>query len=117
MHIRFQFESQLDENTLEDLFDTVATILPEDLYTEQTILVNGVESNHNLVYHVSNDNHCYDLPVTREVTVDEAKSMYSILDNAIQGDYMLEFPAKLDELENRYNFQSFEGNTQEGNLD
>ena len=117
MHIRFQFESQLDENTLEDLFDTVATILPEDLYSEQTVLVNGVESNHNLVYHVSNDNHCYDLPVTREVTVDEAKSMYSISDNAIQGDYMLEFPAKLDELENRYNFQSFEGNTQEGNLD
>lgn len=117
MHIRFQFESQLDENTLEDLFDTVATILPEDLYTEQTVLVNGIESSHNLVYHVSNDNHCYDLPVTREVTVDEAKSMYSILDNAIQGDYMLEFPAKLDELKNRYNFQSFEGNTQEGNLD
>ena len=38
MHIRFQFESQLDENTLEDLFDTVATILPEDLYSEQTVL-------------------------------------------------------------------------------
>ena len=46
-----KFESQLNTESLESLFDTIATVLSEELYAEQTVIgEDGIESNYCLLY-------------------------------------------------------------------
>tara|TARA_B000000557_G_C20594620_1_gene367078 strand:- start:118 stop:477 length:360 start_codon:yes stop_codon:yes gene_type:complete len=116
--IMLKFESELSTESLESLFDTVATVLSEDLYSEQNVIgTDGVESNYNLIHHETHGYHCYDMPISRPLSIEESKALYQVLDNAITGDYMLEISADSTELQNRYKFNSFEGAIQEGDLD
>jgi len=116
--IMLKFESELSTESLESLFDTVATVLSEELYAEQKVIGgDGIESNYNLIHHETHDYHCYDMPITRPLSIEESKVLYQILDKAITGDYMLEISADSKELQNRYKFNSFEGSIQEGDLD
>lgn len=119
MHnISLKFENEISQESLEALFDTLASILPEDLYSENKMISSdGVESDYNVMHHVAHDYHCYEMPVTRALTVQEGKTIYEVLDQAIEGDYCLEMSADSTELQNRYKFNSFEGSIQEGNLD
>ncbi len=113
-----KFESELTTESLESLFDTVATVLSEELYAEQkSIGEDGMESNYNLIHHETHGYHCYDMPVSRPLSIQESKALYQVLDKAITGDYMLEISADSKELQNRYKFNSFEGSIQEGDLD
>ncbi len=116
--IMLKFESELNAESLESLFDTVATVLSEELYAEQTSVgEDGIEANYNLIHHETHGYHCYDMPITRPLSISESKALYQVLDNAITGDYMLEISADSTELQNRYKFNSFEGAIQEGDLD
>jgi hypothetical protein len=117
-NITLKFESPLSEDSLESLFDTLAAVLPNDLYTENKIVTSdGVETDYNVSYHESMGYHCYQLPVTRELSIQEGKAVYETLDRAIDGDYFLEMTANASELQNRYKFNNFQGAIQEGNLD
>ena len=116
--ISLKFENEISQESLEALFDTLASILPADLYSENKMISSdGVESDYNVMHHVAHDYHCYEMPVTRSLTVQEGKTIYEVLDQAIEGDYCLEMTADSTELQNRYKFNSFEGSIQEGNLD
>lgn len=116
-NILFKFDNALSEDSLESLFDTVATIIPEDAYAEQTSASDGIEANHNVVYHVTHNEHCYEMPLTRPLTVEEGKALYGIIDQAIDYDYVMEISANPTELKNRYNFNNFQGSILEGDLD
>ena len=115
--ITLKFQNSLSEDSLESLFDTVATIIPEDSYIENTAVSDGIESNYNLTYHVTHGEHCYEIPLARPLSVQEGKALHSILDNAIEQDYTMEISANANELQNRYNFNNFEGSIQEGDLE
>jgi hypothetical protein len=116
--ITLKFESPLSEESLESLFDTLATILPSDLYTENKVITSdGVETDYNVSYHESMGYHCYQMPITRELSIQEGKTVYETLDKAIDGDYFLEMTAQASELQNRYKFNNFQGAIQEGDLD
>jgi hypothetical protein len=116
--IMLKFESELDSNSLESLFDNIATILPEDLYTEEKFLSpEGIETDYNVVYNENQGGHFYEMPVNRPLTMAEGNTLYQILDKAIDGDYMLEMSASAEELQNRHKFSSFQGSVQEGDLD
>ena len=117
-NITLKFENEISQESLEALFDTLASILPSDLYSENKMISSdGVESDYNVMHHVAHDYHCYEMPVTRSLTVQEGKTIYEVLDQAIEGDYCLEMSADSTELQNRYKFNSFEGTIQEDNLD
>jgi len=117
-NITLKFENPLSEDSLESLFDTLGAILPNDLYTEQkTLSAEGIETDYNLMYHETMGYHCYDMPVTRPLTVQEGKIIHSVLDKAIEGDYVLEMTADGEELQKLYKFNSFEGTIQEGEID
>ena len=67
--ITLKFENTLSEDSLESLFDTLASVLPEDLYTESTtVSSDGVETDYNLIQYESHGYHCYEMPVTRPVS-------------------------------------------------
>ena len=49
--VMLKFESQLNTESLESLFDTIATVLSEEVYAEQTVVgEDGIESNYNLIH-------------------------------------------------------------------
>jgi hypothetical protein len=115
--ILFKFETALEEDSLESLFDTVATIIPEDAYTEQTSASDGIESDHNVVYHITHGEHCYEMPLARPLSVEEGKALYGIIDQAIDHNYIMEISANPSELQNRYKISNFQGSILEGDLD
>jgi|TARA_B100000989_G_C19412218_1_gene414859 hypothetical protein len=116
-NITLKFESVLTESFLENLFEVIATVLPSDVYTENKIVDgDGVVTDYNVAYHNTMGYHCYEMPITRELTIEEGKALYYVVDNAIDGDYFLEMPASATELQNRYKFKSFEGTVQEGEI-
>lgn len=116
-NITLKFESPLSEESLESLFDTVATIIPEDAYSEQMSASDGIDTQHNVTYHVTHGEHCYEMPLTRPLSIEEGKALYSIIDQAINHDYIMEISANSTELQNRYKFTNFEGSILEGDLD
>ena len=69
-----KFESQLNTESLESLFDTIATVLSEEVYAEQTVVgEDGIESNYNLIHHETHGYHCYDMPISRPLSIHERK--------------------------------------------
>ena len=70
-----------------------------------------------MIYHVTHNEHCYEMPLTRPLTVEEGKALYGIIDQAIDHDYVMEISANPTELKNRYNFNNFQGSILEGDLD
>ena len=116
--ITLKFENMLSEDSLESLFDTLASVLPEDLYTESTtVSSDGVETDYNLIQYESHGYHCYEMPVTRPLTVQEGKTLHNVFDSAIQGDYIIEMTGDGKEIQKKYEFTGFDGAIQEGNLD
>jgi len=116
-NITLKFESSLDESLLENLFEVMAAVLPHDVYTENKIVNgDGVVTDYNIVYHETMGYHCYEMPCTRPLTIEEGKALYYVVDNAIDGNYYLEMTANAKELQNRYKFNSFEGTIQEGEI-
>ena len=57
------------------------------------------------------------MPVTRPLTVQEGKTIHSVFDSAITGDYIIEMTGDGTEIQKKYQFKTFDGAIQEGDLE
>ena len=86
-HIRLYVDEELPKEAVAVVYKTVELIVPEGILRSQ-VRVNKEPTD--VLYHIKDGRHAYDMPTTRDLTPDETELLFDALDYVMTIDFDVE---------------------------
>jgi|TARA_B100001094_G_scaffold327357_1_gene385414 hypothetical protein len=86
-HIRLYVDEELPKEAVAVVYKTVELIVPEGILRSQ-VRVNKEPTD--VLYHIKDGRHAYDMPTTRDLTPDETELLFDALDTVMSIDFDIE---------------------------
>ena len=86
-HIRLYVDEELPKEAVAVVYKTIELIVPEGILRSQ-VRVNKEPTD--VLYHIKDGRHAYDMPTTRDLTPDETELLFDALDTVMSIDFDIE---------------------------
>ena len=86
-HIRLYVDKELPREAVAIVYKTVELIVPEGILRSQ-VRVNKEPTD--VLYHIKDGRHAYDMPTTRDLTPEETELLFDALDMVMNIDFDIE---------------------------
>tara|TARA_B100000965_G_scaffold406723_1_gene447582 strand:- start:4549 stop:4950 length:402 start_codon:yes stop_codon:yes gene_type:complete len=86
-HIRLYVDQELPSEAVAVVYKTVELVVPEGILRAH-VRVN--KSPTDVLYHIKDGRHAYDMPTTRDLTPDETQDLFTALDIVMNIDFDIE---------------------------
>jgi hypothetical protein len=86
-HIRLYVDNELPKEAVAVVYKTIELIVPEGILRSH-VRVNKEPTD--VLYHIKDGRHAYDMPTTRDLTPDETETLFDALDTVMNIDFDIE---------------------------
>ena len=86
-HIRLYVDEELPKEAVAIVYRTVELVVPEGILRPH---VRFDKDPTDVLYHIKDGRHAYDMPTTRDLTPDETESLFVALDTVMSIDFDIE---------------------------